>query len=218
MLKNSFHDCDVIIDLCGGTGSWSKPYEIAGYTVYNITLPEYDIFKFDINLKQLCFFSSKFDLDIIIPISRIKGVLAAPPCTQFSKANWRAKFVDRDFFEGMKCVRACLEIIWKIQSLGNKLEFWAIENPLGYLYNFLGKPAFYFQPWEFGETDFRSTKRTAIWGYFNQPVKTVKKRTVSFIRDPKIVKHGNLAWGSRSAADRAKTSSYFAEAFFHANH
>jgi hypothetical protein len=30
----------IIIDLCGGTGSWSKPYKDAGYDVRVITLPE----------------------------------------------------------------------------------------------------------------------------------------------------------------------------------
>ena len=33
----------IILDLCGGTGSWSKPYKEAGYDVRIITLPEYDV-------------------------------------------------------------------------------------------------------------------------------------------------------------------------------
>ena len=34
----------IILDLCGGTGSWSKFYAESGeYEVYNITLPEYDV-------------------------------------------------------------------------------------------------------------------------------------------------------------------------------
>ena len=33
----------MILDLCGGTGSWSKPFLDNGYTVKNITLPEYDL-------------------------------------------------------------------------------------------------------------------------------------------------------------------------------
>jgi ubiquinone/menaquinone biosynthesis C-methylase UbiE len=28
----------IILDLCGGTGSWSRPYKEAGYDVRNITL------------------------------------------------------------------------------------------------------------------------------------------------------------------------------------
>jgi len=32
-----------ILDLCGGSGSWSKPYKDAGYNVINVTIPEYDV-------------------------------------------------------------------------------------------------------------------------------------------------------------------------------
>lgn len=35
----------IILDLCGGTGSWSKPYRDAGYDVRVITLPRYDLFQ-----------------------------------------------------------------------------------------------------------------------------------------------------------------------------
>lgn len=33
----------IILDLCGGTGSWSKPYKEAGFDVQVITLPDYDV-------------------------------------------------------------------------------------------------------------------------------------------------------------------------------
>ncbi len=33
----------VILDLCGGTGSWSRPYKEAGYDVRVMTLPDYDV-------------------------------------------------------------------------------------------------------------------------------------------------------------------------------
>ena len=33
----------IILDLCGGTGSWSKPYKEAGYDVRVINIPEYDV-------------------------------------------------------------------------------------------------------------------------------------------------------------------------------
>lgn len=35
----------IILDLCGGTGSWSRPYREAGYDVCLITLPDYDVNK-----------------------------------------------------------------------------------------------------------------------------------------------------------------------------
>lgn len=33
----------IILDLCGGTGSWSRPWQLNGYDVRIITLPEYDV-------------------------------------------------------------------------------------------------------------------------------------------------------------------------------
>jgi len=55
----------IILDLCGGTGAWSKPYAEAGYDVRNITLPDYDVRTYE-------------------PPDDVYGILAAPPCTIFS--------------------------------------------------------------------------------------------------------------------------------------
>ena len=66
----------IILDLCGGTGAWSKPYKDAGYDVRVITLPEGDVKGYYSLLKcgQLC-------------LGNIYGILAAPPCGQFSFAK-----------------------------------------------------------------------------------------------------------------------------------
>ena len=58
----------IILDLCGGSGFWSKPYLEAGYDVRVITLPEYDILTYE-------------------PPANVYGVLAAPPCKDFFEAN-----------------------------------------------------------------------------------------------------------------------------------
>lgn len=199
----------VILDLCGGTGSWSKPYKDAGYDVRLITLPDNDVRTF-------------------VPPENVYGVLSAPPCTKFSRAAWQIAIKDRDFKEGMECVRACLEIIWKIQENGAPLAFWALENPDGHLTKFLGYPRYSFQPWEFGETDFRATKRTMLWGYFHEPKKSVRERDYSII--PKVSPHSrpagdgtvdpsrvNRLWAKASAVERAQTSEHFAKAFYEAN-
>jgi len=172
-----------------------------------ITLPEYDV----ISLAK--------DKDLWnLPVDKIYGILAAPPCTQFSKADWRRSRDKRDFVKGMEIVRACMNIIWRVQEEGAPLKFWALENPLGYLYNFLGKPAFYFQPWQFGEKPPLATKRIAIWGYFNQPAKTVLKRNVPFIHNPKNKdRRQNHGWYKLSVEERAITPAGFAQAFFKAN-
>jgi len=164
----------IILDLCGGTGSWARPWLEAGYEVITITLPDYSVLEVSFHDDYFEFLSNTKP-SIKVYKKDIVGVLAAPPCTMFSFARTNAK-KPRDLIEGMQCVRACLDIIWKIkeveQPTGKKtlpLKFWALENPYhGFLPQFLGKPAFTFDPWEFGDG---YQKRTAIWGSFNEPVK-----------------------------------------------
>lgn len=190
----------IILDLCGGTGSWSKPYRDAGYDVRLITLPEYDVTTYE-------------------PPANVYGILAAPPCTKFSKADTSKTRSEKDFTEGMITLEACLNIIWKVQVKGAPLMFWALENPQGYLSRFIGRSVFRFQHWEFGEKNLAlATKRTEIWGYFNSPTKIVKERNV-----PKVLKHSldkektNKEWSRTSVEDRAKTCQGFAEAFYKIN-
>ena len=90
----------VILDLCGGTGSWSRPYADAGYDVRVITLPRHDVRKWKTYRGEI--YSQVLN-------NEIYGILAAPPCTMFSFARTNAK-TPRDLGEGMECVRACLEI------------------------------------------------------------------------------------------------------------
>lgn len=164
----------VILDLCGGTGSWARPWLEAGYKVITITLPSYSVL--DVSFVDRYIHFRGGEETTIVDMDEIVGVLAAPPCTMFSFARTNAK-KPRDLREGMECVRACLDIVWRIkeiqQSTGKKtlpLKFWALENPYhGFLPQFLGKPAFTFDPWEFGDG---YQKRTALWGHFKEPVKT----------------------------------------------
>lgn len=184
----------IILDLCGGTGAWSKPYRLAaGYDVRNITLPHFPLFDVQIG-----------DVRVYEPPADVYGILAAPPCTMFSFCRNTAK-KPRDFQEGMEIVLACLHIIWKCR-LNNKLQFWALENPINYLRQFLGKAPYVFRQWEFGD---KGIKPTEIWGHFNFPRKTVKQKPkeLTFLLD--INKDRNVA--------RAMTPPGFAKAFFEAN-
>ena len=42
----------IILDLCGGTGAWSKKYKEVGYKVINVTLPDFDILKTEIRPQE----------------------------------------------------------------------------------------------------------------------------------------------------------------------
>ena len=185
----------IILDLCGGTGSWSKPYVENGYDVRLITLPENDV-------------------RLYVPPDNVYGILAAPPCTEFSKAkHFHGKGnYSHNFLVGLEIVSACMRVILTAQP-----KFWALENPLGYLTEWLGKPAYIFDAWEFGHS---YQKRTALWGDFNIPIKSISNKPKNIVKFSMLKSHeiapdyfGKLDRQAR----RAVTPFGFAEAFFMAN-
>lgn len=181
----------IILDLCGGTGSWSEPYATADYDVRVITLPKNDIRKY-------------------IPPVGVYGVLAAPPCTMFSLARTTAK-TPRDFKKGMEIVQACLNIIWRLRCQ-NKLHFWALENPRGYLRQFLGLPPFTFMRCHYGDD---GGKPTDLWGYYKIPKKLFPNARPARGKDNTESKWYNTVNGN--SQKRAITPPGFANAFFAAN-
>ena len=148
----------IILDLCGGTGAWSKPYTDAGYDVRVISLPLHDVKTYK-------------------PPKNVYGILAAPPCTMFSMARTVAK-TPRDLKVAMEIVNASLRIIAECQYDGTRLQFWAMENPKARMRWFMGVPALTFNPFDFGDP---YRKPTDIWGNFNIDL---KKTPVEL--DPKI--------------------------------
>lgn len=206
----------IILDLCGGTGAWSKPYKEAGYNIVTITLPDYDITRVKFFADLIIFpylKNEKIEDGIAIKTGEIYGILAAPPCTMFSLARTTAKTL-RDFNGAMEIVKACMETIWFARANGS-LKFWALENPAAYLRQFLGKPFFTFQPYEFGD---RYKKRTDLWGYFNEPKKKSVILTKKEIQNSRVNTRPLPKIRGLSVADRrAITPQGFAEAFYQAN-
>jgi len=204
----------IILDLQGGTGAWSKKYKEAGYRIINVTLPDYDILKTEIRPQEK--YNIVFKGVKVEPIktSDVYGILASPVCTMFSLARTRAK-TQRDFRLGMELVIACLNIIWECRYK-NKLAFWCLENPRGYLRQFLGKPVFTFDPCDFGDP---YTKKTDLWGYFNIP----KKKPIEPIFYISGGKRFPPIWGRTGGKSknrqmlRSITPPGFAKAFFEAN-
>ena len=200
----------IILDLCGGTGSWSKPFKDNGYDVRLITLPKYDVLTYE-------------------PPENVYGILAAPPCTEFSVLNCIAAARERKEDEGLKIVNACMDIINKCTW-----TFWAMENPVGYLRKFIGKPDFTFQPWELSDP---WTKATDIWGEFKAPQKLYKRwedvpnKLPLYVRPnrskPNFAYLHKSAWNNipqlsyhqpqTDAEFRAMTPPGFAQAFYEAN-
>ena len=180
----------IILDLCGGTGAWSRPYKDAGYDVRLITLPEWDVADYT-------------------PHEPIHGILAAPPCTEFSLAK---NDKPRDFNKGMIAVQHCLRIIWTARKY-NDLKWWALENPRCFLRQFIGKPAFTFEQWQFGDN---GIKPTDLWGYFKEPHHSKLERPGGMTTKYPNGRHNAKGW-SKSAEKRAITPPGFAKAFFEAN-
>lgn len=177
----------VILDLCGGTGSWAKPYVDAGYDVRTLTLPEHDVRMFE------------------FPKYPIYGILAAPPCTKFCRMRMcQGRPADSEFMEGLSVVDACIRIITM-----TKPKFWALENPQGWLKNWLGEPQLKFHPYEYGDA---WTKRTWIWGNFHAPFKLMcepKGRLVGNKKNNKAI--------AQTFEERSRTPQGFANAFFQMN-
>jgi hypothetical protein len=209
----------IILDLCGGTGSWSKPYKDAGYDVFNITLPDRDVREFTLEHLNHWYHNKEFDYT---RSKRVYGIFAAPPCTMFSFCRTNAKN-KRDLAGAMEIVFGCLRIIAEAQYQIKKdtqkfspLKFWALENPArGMLKWFLGKPAFTFQPYEFGDN---YKKETALWGIFNEPKKNpivCSKPKFDSLSTKEI--HGEFYGKYDRTTRRSITPAGFAKAFFEAN-
>ena len=151
-----FNEDNVILDLCGGTGSWSKPYKESGYDVRVIDPQEW--LEDDFGPGDVRLFKN--------PKEEIYGVLSAPPCTHFSGSgarHWKKKGKE-PLLEGLSVVDACLRIIFITNP-----KFWVLENPVGRLKHYIGDCKATFQPYEYGDA---YSKRTCLWGEFNMPEPT----------------------------------------------
>lgn len=176
----------IILDLCGGTGAWSQPYAEKGYDVRVLTLP--------------------LDIRVMLFPGPVHGILAAPPCTMFSRAATRVwPRSEAQMREALSIVDACLRLV-----VCCKPKWWVLENPIGTLKKYLGEPIYKFDPYEFGDP---YTKRTWLWGDFAPPFKFVCANKIEVNRHENIKSKDGLS----RVAVRAITPLGFARAFFKAN-
>lgn len=195
----------IILDLCGGTGAWSQPYKDNGYTVLNVTQPKHDVITWQ-GYKEL---------------PNVYGILFAPTCTHFSLARTTAK-TPRDLEGAFELVDVGLKII-RYCRYNKGLKFWALENPMGYLRQLLGKPPLTFNPMDYGAN---YSKKTDLWGYYSEPRKSPRKLTeeekarcaVNNRVLPELPKDYVLPDNFKpQQARRSMTDPYFAQAFYKAN-
>lgn len=201
----------IILHLCADIGSDSRYFQLDD---------EFEVIKI----------GKDIGVENYNPPKNVYGVIANPVCTEFSIA--KGFHINGDLEKGMFLVNHCLRIIKECNP-----KFWVIENPAtGKLKDFLGKPAFVYQPWEFGSP---WTKKTALWGKFNIPNKIfnkwedVKKIETLYIRGERkkpslVYLHKNdkykikeWEWAYDLINDdmslRSMCSDGFAKAFYEAN-
>lgn len=210
-----------ILDLCGGTGEWSRPYRDAGYMTLVVDPQAVDLPHGQTYRGTVAEFLAELRRERTPP--RFRGVLAAPPCTEFagSGARWWADKPPQLLADALAVVDDCLDIIERVEP-----AWWALENPVGRLRTLraqtLGAPALIFNPcdyagWLQDPSAEAYTKRTLLWGRFTQP----ERRQV----EPQGVRPGQPnAWYSRVGGKSAATKRYrsqtprgFALAFHAAN-
>ena len=137
----------IILHLCADIGSDSRYFQLDD---------EFEVIKI----------GKDIGVENYHPPKNVFGVIANPVCTEFSIA--KGFHINGDLEKGMFLVNHCIRIIKECSP-----KFWVIENPAtGKLKDFLGKPNFIYQPWEFGSP---WTKKTALWGKFNIPTKLFNK-------------------------------------------
>lgn len=137
----------VILDLCAGSGEWSRPYVEMGYDVRRVDPVR-----------------GTGDVRLMLYPGRVHGILAAPPCTVFANSGARWPRTDADYIEGLSVVDACLRFVLMCSPV-----WWVLENPIGKLKRWIGPPKLYFQPCDFGDP---YTKKTCLWGRFADPLRS----------------------------------------------
>ncbi len=141
----------VILDLCGGTGSWALPYAEAGYRVVVIDPGYYAPQSVHPSIEHIQTDVRTVTLDLLREHDCLEphGVLAAPPCTQFAGSGarwWKKKQMEQPHLltDALSIVDACLRIVYVCSP-----EWWALENPVGRLPSFIGEYTMACQPHEY---------------------------------------------------------------------
>lgn len=119
------------------------------------------------------------------------AVLAAPPCTCFCRPSarwWTRQDAAGETARNIAIMRACLRIC------ATAYGWWALENPPGRhqrLIPELGKPAWQYQPYEYGDP---WGKQTYIWGTAKKPPVTASVEPAPTRRTPNGRTQGRIAF------------------------
>lgn len=194
-----FDNDKIILSLCDYSGNWSHFYREAGYDVRQVDL------KHGADVRLFPYIEKP-----------VYGILAAPPCTAFAGSGaqyWKAKDENGTTLEALSLIDACLRMV----AIYNPV-FWALENPVGRLNRWIGKPKIYFNPCDFGgyvDGMDAYTKKTGLWGKFNKPKPLPVEPVKVCSQGSWIQKLGGKS--ERTKELRSVTPLGFAKGFFDAN-
>tara|TARA_Y100000310_G_scaffold233834_1_gene236721 strand:- start:46 stop:645 length:600 start_codon:yes stop_codon:yes gene_type:complete len=195
-----FNDDKLILDLCGGTGSWSKPYKENGYNVQIVDFNEWGENNFDGDIR----FFKKLN-------KKVYGILSAPPCTHFAVSGarwWKDKGIE-PLKDGLSIVDSVFRIVF-----AHKPKFWVMENPVGRLVHYIGKPKHIFNPCDYGDP---FTKKTCLWGNFNIPKQNIVEPEFVILPDGKRMSKMHYYGFKNRKIKRSITPPGFAKAFYESN-
>lgn len=176
----------LILSLYDHSGNWSAPYRRS---------KDYDVIQIDLQRDGT-------DTRLLEFTDHVYGILSAPPCTVFAGSGARWERSKEDMIDGLSMV----DVVTRLVAVCSP-KFWVLENPVGKLVRYLGRPRMYFNPCDYGDP---YTKRTCLWGNFNFP----KMSPVEPLQGSKM----HLLPPSEERVNlRSATPKGFARAFFEAN-
>ena len=208
-----------IISLFDFTGAWPRPYWNAGYHIVPVDIKNgKDILTWDYK----SYFYGK----------SVYGILAAPPCTDYSVSGaqyWPVKDKDGRTAQSNMLINKTLEIV---NYFYDDLEFWSMENPIGRLRRMLhgeykeGEPHLIiperlkpvdvllaFNPCDYGDA---YTKKTLLWGKFNPMLVQTPVKPIRYNKQGSWIQ--SLGGKSERTKElRSATPKGFSQAFYNAN-
>lgn len=199
---------NVVISLYDRTGIMVEPWADAGYECWCIDT-QHSIRKKKRNGNIIYQWG---DARTWVPPDEIRNriyiLFAFPPCTHTTVAG------ARDFrIKGTAMLRDSLEMF----SAAEHAAKWCgapymIENPVGKFSDHMGRPDYYFQPWQYGDM---WTKKTCLWtgNGFVMPWPIIKLKPAGV--EQKIWK---MTPSPERADLRSETPPGFADAVYIANH
>jgi len=212
---------NTIISFCDISGEWSVPWVDQGYQVLRVD-PQYgQSFTREVLIHCSCEDARLLHYDPKLK-GKVLGVMAAPPCTAFTKAAaWKWEGAKKAYPDDRERLLAGLSIVDAIMRAITlyKPTWWCLENPAGRLSRYIGKAQFHFHPKDYAWLADNPaadswTKQTFLWG---QGVNWAGLQNLKRARKSRGKFTDTIQPGPERANQRSKTFQGFARAFELAN-